>query len=85
MIDYDFLDMDDDKDYKGFDYSGFYSAQSVAVLPTPTITDCRTATRINRINPFTTRIGKSMKQILKLRRRMIAELRIRTNRYYKEA
>lgn len=82
MIDYDFLDMDDDKDYKGFDYSGFYSAQSVAVLPTPTIVDCRTATRVN---PFNTRIGKSMKQILKLRRRMIAELRIRTNRYYKEA
>ena len=82
MIDYDFLDMDDDKDYKGFDYSGFYSAQSVAVLPTPTITDCRTVTRIN---PFTTRIGKSMKQILQLRRHMIAELRIRTNRYYKEA
>ena len=82
MIDYDFLDMDNDKDYKGFDYSGFYSAQSVAVLPTPTITDCRTATRVN---PFTTRIGRSMKQILKLRRHMIAELRIRTNRYYKEA
>lgn len=82
MIDYDFLDMDDDKDYKGFDYSGFYSAQSVAVLPTPTITDRRTATRIN---PFTTRIGNSRKQIVKLRRHIIAELRIRTNRYYKEA
>ena len=85
MIDYDFLDMDDNQD-NSFDYSGFYNAQPVAVLPTPTITDCRIETRrTSRINPYTTRIGNTKKQILKLRRRLIAELRIRTNRYYKEA
>lgn len=61
-----------------FDYTGFYDAQPVEVLPTPVIINYRIVTRTN---PFTTRTGNHRTQILKLRRH-IAVLRTRANRYY---